>query len=294
MNVFKQSIWEIIESYEKESIERIGIIDAVETILQNLWTSVALSESIFDKYTPQLSSELFITTYYIRNISYFVGSYQLAKQGLVIPSHNLQRTILETLIKGYMFIVEEDISDMNFIATHRDGANDPTTIGILNNIITKGNLSDLFIDSAKKIVRRELINDEDQKKLVNQVSEFSLFNKNIRIIYSRSREKQWRNFYQMINVTAHPSVRGVVGDILYNKKNVENSLEMILLLAYGNIMIYLERFHPKFNNPEISKIFKDSLNLIVEKLGEVIVIEPNKAKYQGFIKFEGDKYQELL
>ena len=59
-------------------------------------------------------------------------------------------------------------------------------------------------------------------------------------------------------------------------------------------MMYLERFQSKFNNPEISKLFKDSLNLIVEKLGEVRLIEPNKAKYQGIIKFKGDKYQELL
>jgi len=171
MNVFKEPIWDKIEKNEAETIAMCPIIDDVEVVLQNMWTSVALSESIFEKTKPQRSSELFIMTYYLRNITYLVGSYQLAKQGYVIPSHNLQRTIIETLVKGYLFIVEEDISDLNFIATHRDGTDDAENIGVLNNIISRNKLPPPFIDSANKIVNGNDVDEKDQKELVKQIRE---------------------------------------------------------------------------------------------------------------------------
>ena len=55
--------------------------------------------------------QIFVSIFYKRNILYLQSSHALACIGFVDPSHNLNRTVFETLLREYLFIVDPAEAD---------------------------------------------------------------------------------------------------------------------------------------------------------------------------------------
>jgi len=294
MSVFRESIWIFIEKREKEIEETIDVIDDVEFILQEMWFSGALMEKLFIRYIPKFSSELLINTLYFRNIGYLTSSYQLAKIGFVMPSYNLQRTVLESLVKGYLYIVEEEVSDMHFIITMLDKKMDSYDKDILKSIIKKNTLSEKYIEFADNILNNKTSEKGLMKHVIKTIKKYSDFNRNIDLLYTKSKETKYRDLYRRMSVTAHPSSYGVFDDLTYNKIGVLESLELILLLSYNNMQMFLEQYYSKIEDYELLKLFKYSMNRIINKLNQVPNIEPNKKIYNKKIIFRNANFNDIL
>jgi hypothetical protein len=58
--------------------------------------------------------QVFVSIYYERNTIYLQSSHALACIGFIAPSSNLNRTVFETLLRGYLFIVEQKEADEYF------------------------------------------------------------------------------------------------------------------------------------------------------------------------------------
>jgi hypothetical protein len=52
------------------------------------------------------NDQIFVSIYFKRNISYLQSSYALASIGFIDPSLNLSRTVFETLLREYLYIVD--------------------------------------------------------------------------------------------------------------------------------------------------------------------------------------------
>ena len=50
--------------------------------------------------------QVFVAVYYKRNITYLQSAHVLASIGFADPSLNLNRTVLETILRGYYFLLE--------------------------------------------------------------------------------------------------------------------------------------------------------------------------------------------
>jgi len=294
LSVFRESIWIFLKKREKEIEETINVIDDVEFILQEMWFSGALMEKLFLRYIPKVSSEILINTLYFRNVTYLTSSYQLAKIGFIMPSHNLQRTVLESLVKGYLYIVEEDLSDMHFIVTMLDKKLDSVEKDILKSIIIKNVLPEKYIICANNLLSNKIPKKELKKKVINRIKKYSNFNKNIGLLYKKSRVNKYRDIYRKISTTAHPSSFGVITDLTYNKIGIINSLELILLFSYANMQMFLEQYYPQIRSQELLKLFKDSMNHIINTLNQVSNIEPNKQIYNEKIRFKTANFNDIL
>jgi len=294
MSVFRESIWTFLEKREKEIEETIGVIEDVEFILQEMWFSGALMEKLFLRYIPKFSSELLINTLYFRNVNYLTSSYKLAKIGFVIPSHNLQRTVLESLVKGYIYIVEEEVSDMHFIVTMLDKKLNTVEKDILKSIVKKNVLSEKYIMCANNLLFDKTPEKELKKQVIKMIWKYSIFNRNIDLLYTKSIENKYRDVYRRLSTTAHPSSFGIVSDLTYNKIGVIDSLELTLLFSYANMQMFLERYFPQIKNQELLKLFKNSMNHIINKLTQFPNIEPNKNIYNKKIIFKTANFNDIL
>lgn len=58
--------------------------------------------------------QVFVSIYYKRNISYLQSSYVLTSIGFIDPSLNLNRTVFETLLREYLFIVDPEEAEEYF------------------------------------------------------------------------------------------------------------------------------------------------------------------------------------
>jgi hypothetical protein len=65
---------------------------------------------------------VFVSVYYRRNITYLQSSHVSTCIGFIGPSANLNRTVFESLLKGYLFIVDSEEADeyFNVIETNKE------------------------------------------------------------------------------------------------------------------------------------------------------------------------------
>ncbi len=299
--VFAKPVWTYIEEREKEIEERSNYLDLVEEVLQEMWFSCACTEKFMAEREPDSSSELIVSTYFLRNIQYLLSSYELAKRGFLHPSYNILRTVIETTIKGYVCIVEEDISDMIFIDVVNELFEkvDLTTdinykhyVSILKKIIDKNCLDGIYILNAKNILNKTVIK-EHKDQIRKNIEKYSSYNKNIDILYTKKYERHWRRLYREICKTAHPSFTGTMSDLQIDIKLVNACLNNILGLCLINIFMFLEIFYNDIKGTELSGILKEKLMKMYSGMGDV-PINPNKQKYKKKIQFKKDSYEQLL
>lgn len=291
---FNKPIWTVIEEREREIQERLDVLDVVEEVLQEMWISCKLIIDFNKNKKFNNSSELLINTYYFRNYQYLFSSYELGKKGFTMPSHNLQRTVLESIIKGYIFILNKDISDKFFITTSADiNDNDPYYKNMLKTIIEKNNLDEFFIISAKKILSNN-IGEDDKKELMRKINNYNKFEYNIKKMYKSETHDHWNGVYKQICRTAHPSVWGVITDLRFDIDIIKNNMEFILFLCFMNMFMFLEMFFEDIKSKELINLFKTQLSKIDNTIKPIPYFVPNNYEYMKKIKFKEDNYKILL
>lgn len=84
-----------------------------DTILSMIQIYSAIFESVETSLgTRKLPNyQAFVSIYYKRNVIYLQSSHILACIGFIDPSSNLNRTVYETILRGYLFIAKPEEAD---------------------------------------------------------------------------------------------------------------------------------------------------------------------------------------
>ncbi len=129
--------------------------------------------------------QVFVSIYYQRNIIYLQSSHILTCIGFINPSANLNRTICETLQRGYLFTVEPKEADDYYQVLEQE----------------KEHL--YHVQKGPSYIRRK--------------------------IYSPETEKQEKDFYGQLCISAHADIKGAALDYpKYLPNRIEDNLSVIL------------------------------------------------------------------
>jgi len=286
--IFEKPIWTYYED-RKNRINILQELDVVEKVLQEMWFSCNIISEIMNNRTLNSSTELFISTYFMRNITYLYSSYESERIGNTMPSYNLQRTVLETIIKGYVFVVDEDIADRCYVTTaaHLPQSDEYRDI-LINIILQKHRLEPVFIQSSKKILNNKIM-DSDKIGLIRNINRYSKFKDNLDILYINKVKDGWEKLYGQICKPAHPSVDGAMSDLLLDINKTKECMEVILILCYMNMFMFLEVFYNDAT-PVLKTIFKDQFKVIHETLKQVPLFIPNIQVQNNKLNLKNEDY----
>lgn len=196
------------------------------------------------------NAQVFVLIYYQRNIVYLQSSHLLACIGFINPSANLNRTVCESLQRGYLFTVQAEEADEYYQAIEKE----------------KEDL--YFRQKGPSYIRRK--------------------------IYLPETEKQEKDFYGQLCISAHADVKGAGRDYpQYLPDRIKDDLSVILSLMYGNIQMMAECFF-NFLNPNAKKLIKQSMERIATALKSVPLFEPDANIYSSRIRLKHGNFMGVL
>lgn len=301
MGAFKTEIWDLLE--KKKDISKNSVADYMnicEIILNNMWL---LNDRIYKEIgvdAPLDPYKRFILVFYWRNLLYLLSAYLLAIRNLCSASRDIQRTVLETIVRGYLYIVNDCIAEKMYIYTFYNISDKIDTdfriekeINTLKSLLYREWINKEYVDIINRIIKKELT-EVDESFLKNELKQYWYFDNNIDILYTKSRGKQWKKVYRDLSRMSHSSVIGIYDDINYSKPQVENCLLMILCQAYGTLQMFIEGFYEEAKSKEIRSYIKDSMLLIVKFCRKFPSLEPNNTKLNKNIRFKKENFESLL
>jgi hypothetical protein len=178
-----------------------------------------------EKDNPFSPSEVFVLSYFRRNKIYLQSAYILGVMGFYGPSLNLQRTVYETILRGYLFIVNPD--EANNYHDNLSLEKERTFLKSRSYYKHSYLCKELFTEDTKRKQR------EFYKLLCN------------------SAHTEIKGLLQDF-----PK---------YNMENIVDSLRILLMLSYGNIQMVSEMFLNSlsiFLRNAISKLLEEIATLI--------------------------------
>jgi hypothetical protein len=197
----------------------------------------------------------FVSIYFSRNITYLQSAYLLASGALCGPSRDLQRTVFETTLRGYLFIVDHKEADL------------------------------MYSYVEKKIGKKEL--DMLRKR------KFWPFEFMVRTLYTEKTRKQHIKLFEALSRFSHPSILGAFKDLEYSNSEVEDCLNFILSLTYGNVQMVSEGFFD-FLDSSLKKVIKEALLEITDSQGEIALFEPDQKRWSPKIKLKKGNFMSIL
>jgi len=257
MMVYSGDVWE--DYSEREDKTKKTFPDLTRVCEHALWSIWSMKNRLLNTIM-QLNEELppyqqFISIYFMRNIIYLQSAYLLACGGYCAPSRDLQRTLYETILRGYLFIVNEDEANLMYEY-----------------------IEELIIPVRKEALRKR---------------KFWPFEFMVEQLYLEESRKSHKRLFQELSYSSHPSIKSVLPDLEYREGQVRDCLNMILSLIFGNIQMMAECFFSLLDS-DFKDIIKASLTEIADFLGEVPLFEPNKPDLTSKIKLKKGNFLDVL
>lgn len=201
-----------------------------------------------------LPSEAFVIAYFRRNKIYLQSAYIVGSMGFFGPSTNLQRTVYETILRGYLFTVNP-----NEAKQYHD------------------NLGTKNLEAFLRL-RRHYGHGYLCSELYNSTSEIKA--KKFYAVLCESAHADIKGL--LLNYPA------------YNEKQIEDNLKIALLLSYGNIQMVSEMFLFNFNNVlkyVVKNMLKEIVAAVANKIP---LFEPTKRNYASKLKLKKGNFMEVL
>ena len=255
--MYSGDIW---KDYSERGERTAKTFPVLNRVCQHALSSMWLMKNRLMTALLQLGEELppqqqFISIYFMRNITYLQSAYLLSYGGYCAPSRDLERTLYETILRGYLFIANED----------------------------EANLMYECIEGTASPERKEMLRKR----------KFWPFEFMIKQLYLEDSRKLHRQLFQELSYSSHPSIKSVVPDLEYREDQVRDGLKMILSLIYGTIQMMTECFFHLLDS-EFKDIIKASLTEIADLLGEIPLFEPNKPDMVSKIRFKKGNFLTIL
>jgi len=192
-------------------------------------------------------NQQWVSVYFFRNLTYLRAAYLLAREGSCGPSSNLQRTAYETILRSYLFIVDEKEAR-------------------------------LYGSLIEGTIKRE------EKETLRKRKYYPLHFLLEKLYIPKSR-KSHRKIFHTLSRFSHPSIRGVFLDVKYSEKQIEDCLKVILALIYGTIQMMAEGFFELLDD-RIKDTIKSTLENIASFLHEVPLFEPDREELSSKIRLK--------
>jgi hypothetical protein len=182
------------------------------------------------------------------------ASYILGAIGFYNPSRNVQRTVYETILRGYYFLVEPQEADLYYSALGTDQE---------KSFLARRSYY------GHKFLRRKLFKDdtiEIHKKL------YYLF-----CISAHAEIKGLlRDFPE------------------YNEESIEDRLKLVLSLAFGNIQMVTELFLDSLNQNLKDFVREVLKEIVIILGKQIPLFEPDKEKYQSKLRLKNGNFMDIL
>lgn len=202
-----------------------------------------------------LPYQQFVSIYFVRNIVYLKSAYLLSCGAFCGPSRDIQRTVYETILRGYLFIV--DHKEANHMYNYINGT----------------------------------INSEELDML--QRRKFWPFDYLMKRLFHRRTRKMHKKLYEELSRSSHPSIKGVYHDLEYSEDQVNDCLNVILSFGYGNMQMMAEGFYDFLDSVLKVKI-KESLLQILDILSEKPLLEPDLEEWSSKIRLKKGNFLQVL
>jgi hypothetical protein len=250
-NSISQRIEKTKANFPKLAVPCEDVIQSMQNMTSQLRSNIYASWG--QRELPPFQQ--FVSIYFSRNVTYLQSAYLLASASLCGPSRDLQRTVFETIIRGYLFIVEHKEADLMYN----------------------------YIENKIRIEALQLLRKRN----------FWPFEFMIQRLYTPAVRKKHRNLFDHLSYFSHPSIRGAFKDLDYASPEVEDCLNCTLAFAYGNIQMLSEGFSD-FLKPSLNKTISDTMFEIADTQGEIGSFEPDLKQWEKKIKFKKGNFLALL
>jgi len=229
-----------------------------ERALASMWTMKKQWETIIQ--TQWGAKELppyqqWVSIYFFRNMTYLRAAYLLAREGSCGASYDLQRTAYETLLRGYLFIADENEARLFYNLI--EGTIEP---------------------KAKETLRKR---------------KFYPFEFLLKKLYRSKSRKSHKEIFHELSRFSHPSIRGVFLDVRHSERQIEDCLKMILAFIYGTIQMMAEGFFELLDD-YIKDTVNDTLESIAGFLHEFPLFEPDKEELSSKIRLREGNFLTVL
>lgn len=254
-------VWEAhLERVKKTSDTFPELTQLCRLVLDSMWHMKDSLMNVVRDICVQTKKEAppyqqFTSIYFIRNILYLQGAYLLACGSLCEPSRDLQRTITETIMRGYLFIVNK--KEANLMHSLVEGTIEPKDRDYLRNRKYwpfKWLLGELYIKETRNSIRK---------------------------------------FLRRLSRSSHPSIISAFVDLKYSRQGVEDCLNIILALSYHNMQMMAEGFL-NILDEDLKNAIKSALKKIADFQEEIVMLEPDKEKYSRKIKLKKGNFIKVL
>ena len=197
----------------------------------------------------------FVFTYFGTIEAYLQSVYLLSCGWFYQANQDLQRTVHETILKGYLFIVENGEADLMY--SYVKGTINPT--------------------AKRKLEKRRLWP----------------FDFMCEIMYDNKTKKAHQKLYRTLSRFSHPTITGAALDSNYTPKSLLDSLNMTLSYSYGSIQMVCEAFFDSLDS-RCREIAKTTMTNIANHLSFIPVFEPNNSKYRQRLKLKEGNFSTVL
>lgn len=201
-----------------------------------------------------LPSEAFVISYFRRNKIYLQSAFIIGAMGFFGPSTNLQRTVYETILRGYLFTVNPDEAKQYY-----------------DNLRTK-NLENFL--SLRKYYGHSYLRNE--------------------LYDSRSRIRAKKFYAVLCESAHAEIKGLLLDYPNYHEKQIEDNLKITLMLSYGNIQMVSEMFLSHFNKIlkyVVKNILKEIATGVGN---QIPLFEPTKGNYDSKLKLKKGNFMEVL
>lgn len=248
--------WDFLLERVKKTEEKFrNLTEMCETIFKFMWY---MDGKIWEKAkkigTPLPNVESFVAAYYRRNMIYLQSAYILASMCFSYPSMSLQRTVYETILRGYLFIVDPKEANLYYLNLRTDKEEE-------------------FLRSRKWYGHKFL---SDRLFEIEMGKKHRTFYKELCI-----------SSHAEIKGTLHDFPK-------YTEKDVKDRLRVILSLSYGNIQMMTEAFYDFLDSSLRGTIKDALKEILESMRGQVPLFEPNKKKYSSQIKLKKGNFMDVL
>lgn len=174
---------------------------------------------------------------YLRNCHYLFSSYILLQKGLIHPGSALLRVVFESITHIYIYQLTTYEADLLY---KHDTEN---------------------------------LNESEENELIYK---YRFFNPSIirDILYNDETRDDIKIFYSAICKPAHPTTKGAMANFEYRIGDIEDSLKILLAVAFSSIVAIFEVFHNLVNTKE-QKMLNEKLTLIARTIESMPLLIPN-------------------
>lgn len=113
--------WFLFKRSVKTTEKYQSLAEMCETVLNSMWfIEDKITEKLREKGEPLDPPHSFVLAYFRRNTIYLQSSYILNSMGFIHPTISLHRTIYETILRSYFFVVNPEEAEQYYTHLRTD------------------------------------------------------------------------------------------------------------------------------------------------------------------------------